>query len=84
MPLGTCLKKLLLRKGQHTYTQQSTTNTESFVIFSQYVTMKKNHLGRALNSSTDLCGRILVLTVQLHLFTSNGTTKCKTSEKDFL
>lgn len=85
MPLGTCIKKLLLRKGQHTQTQQNTADTENFVILSQYLTMKKSHLeGLSLNNSTKFCGRILVLTVQLHLFTFTGTTIFKTSEKDSL
>lgn len=49
MPLGTCSKKLLLRRGEDTQMQQSTADAENFVIFSQCVTMDKSHLGRALS-----------------------------------
>lgn len=85
MPLGTCVKKLLLRRGQHTQIQQSTADAENFVIFSQRVTMNKSHLGRALSKQFNyILGKGSVLTVQLHPFTSTGTAIHKTSEEDSL
>lgn len=83
MPLGTRVKKLLLRRGQHTQIQQSTANAENCVIFSQRVTTNKSHLGRALSKQfNSILGKDSVLTVQLHLFTSTDTAIHKTSEKD--
>lgn len=70
MPLGTCIKKLLLRNSKDTQTQQSTAGTENLVTFSQYVRMKKSHLGGALVTAhilqKDTCLNSSSVSVRLH------------------